>query len=106
MGRWSQWLIIHGRAAGKLFAPPTASAVRLAGRQHPHDAGCRVARVGACALRSFVAFARRAAPSIPENAGAVNIARRAEAPHPAQGCGSWNAAIGRTAENGPHASHR
>lgn len=105
-----QWLIIQGRFADAPFIV-TRSATRPApGRtpllQHPQEAGCAFDRVGAWALRSFVALACRTAPSIAANAGAVSIARGAALPHPSQECGSLNSAMGRTAVNGPHALHK
>lgn len=75
--------------------------------QHPQPDGCLPRDcIGALALRSLVACARRCPPSIAANAGAVRIARRAGAPQPPQGCGAWNSDIGRSAVNGPHSAHR
>jgi len=101
--RLPQWLIIQGRAPGELLAG-TASAERprLRGLQHPHDAGCAPPdRFGALALRSLVAWASRRPASMPDRHGADSSTRGAGPPHPAQGCGAWNSAIGRIASNGP-----
>lgn len=63
--RHDQWLIIHGRAVGKLLAPPLVFVVRRDGlvEQQPHPAPCEAlysaAVFGALALRSLVACAFR-----------------------------------------------
>jgi hypothetical protein len=101
----AQWLIIHGRAAGKLLAPDGLCRARdgRAPLQHPQPGPWLPARLarGACALRSLVAKAARRAPSMVASAGAVRIARGAATPQPGQGWGAAHAAIGCRSLNGP-----
>jgi hypothetical protein len=61
---------------------------------------------GACALRSFVAWASRACDDMVEQCGAVRITRGARAPHSGQSEGSSHSAIGRICVNGPQAPQR
>ncbi len=63
----------------------TDSALSLPGRQQPQLLACD--RRGALALRSLVACADRAAPSIIAIAGTEKMARGARSPQPGQGCG-------------------
>jgi hypothetical protein len=103
--RENQWPTIHGRwllPADFSAGPVTDSALSLLGRQQPQFPAC--ARRGALALRSLVAWAVRAAPSIIAIAGTEKIARGARAPQPGQGCGWSYSAIGRLSSNGPQAA--
>ena len=97
-----QWLIIHGRVLGKLFAAAGVVVV-FAPLQQPHPAPCADDLRGALALRSFVANARRRPASIEARFGAVRKARPHAVPQSGQSCGSLNCAIGRSTVNGPQA---
>jgi hypothetical protein len=73
----SQWLIIHGRALGKLFVPSDAVAVllRLSGLQQPHEDPCEADERGSLALRSLTDIADLFVASMPAMKGACRIAR-------------------------------
>jgi hypothetical protein len=107
-----QWLIIQGRAVGKLFAPLL---VRFTSRdglveQQPQPEGCdalywpRV--LGALALRSLVAWALRLSEDMQKKFGAVRITRGDSLSHFGQSCGASHSAIGRMSVNGPQSLQR
>ena len=101
-----QWLIIQGRAFGKLLLPSLARKVRplLAPVQQEQLLPCPFcARRGAWELRSFVEMAVRLAASIVASDGIVRMARSDETPHPGQGCGWSNSDMGRKTVKSPHA---
>ncbi len=98
-----QWLIIQGRADGKLLAAARAEAVFF-GVQQPQPAPWPDERRGAWRLRSLVAWAALSPASMPEIRGAVRKARPQASPQSGQACGSLNSAIGRMAVNGPQAA--
>jgi len=95
-----QWLIIHGRAEGKLLAPEAAVAVFdfferlfMPPEQQEQLDGCFFAAyspvvIGAWLARSLVAWAVRLSRDMPEKCGAVSITRGAIAPQSGQGCGA------------------
>ena len=114
----SQWLIIHGRAVGKLFAPERVCLTNRDGflpEQQPQPAPC-LARswlalycaivFGALRLCSLVAWALRLSEGMQKKAGAVSITRGAEVAHCGQSCGSSHSAIGLKSVNGPQSSQR
>src|SRR5260370_41498179 len=94
-----QWLIIHGRAVGKLFAPLFVCLTRREGlvEQQPQPGPCEALyspRVfGALALRSLVAWALRLSEGMQKNAGAVRITRGEALSHCGQSCGASHSAI-------------
>jgi len=94
-----QWLIIQGRFPANPFTGPAGA---VFGRQHGQPAPCVRVDRGACALRSFTDAARRCAPSMPASCGKVS-ARGDACPQDGQSAGRWYSAIGRVAENAPHA---
>ncbi len=99
----SQWLIIHGRRAGKL--PAAVGKATGDGLQQPHPlAWCPDCdeRCGALAPPSLLADALRRPPSIVARPGVVSSMRGDASPQPGQGCGSMNSSIGRRSVNGPH----
>ena len=103
-----QWLIIQGRAEGKLFAPFAAVAVFFDDfpEQQEQPAPCADERFGSCDARSLTPIALRRPASMPASRGAVRIARGASVPQSGQSHGSRYSDIARTAVNGPHASQR
>jgi hypothetical protein len=102
-----QWLIIQGRAVGKLFAPPLVFFTRRDGlpEQQPQPAPCEAlyspSVFGALALRSLVACAFRRSAGMQKKFGALKIARGEELSHFGQSCGASHSAIGRMSVNGP-----
>jgi hypothetical protein len=109
---YPQWLIIHGRAVGKLFAPLL---VRLIGReglveQQPQPGPCEALYsatvLGAFAERSLVAWALRLSEGMQKKFGAVRITRGEELSHCGQSCGASHSAIGRMSVNGPQSLQR
>src|SRR5213079_136588 len=108
-----QWLIIQGRAVGKLFPPLLLCFTSRDGflvEQQPQPAPCWAlysAEVfGALALRSLVACALRLSDGMQKKFGAVKITRGASASHCGQSCGASHSAIGRIWVNGPQSSQR
>jgi hypothetical protein len=104
----SQWLIIHGRAVGKLFAPDLLCLTSRDGflveqqpQPAPWDALYSAEVFGALELRSLVVYALRLSDGMQKNAGAVKITRGAVTSHCGQSCGSSHSAIGRISVNGP-----
>jgi len=108
----SQWLIIHGRAVGKLFAPLLILLTRREGfpEQQPQPGACEAlyssSVLGAFALRSLVAEALRRSDGMQKRFGAVKIARGDEAAHLGHLCGASHSAIGRMSVNGPQSLQR
>src|SRR3954469_23576564 len=83
-----QWLIIHGRALGKLLPPLFVCVISRAGflpEQQPQPGPCEAlysAMVfGALELRSLVAWAFRLSDGMHRNFGAVRMTRGASASH-------------------------
>lgn len=111
MSRKVQCEIIQGRLVGKLLAPFLPRAVNLEGRleQHAQPVGCAAlysaSALGACALRSLVACARRRSGDIVAQYGAVSSTRGASILQPGHCSGSSHSAIGRMAVNGPQSLH-
>jgi hypothetical protein len=90
-----QWLIIQGRAVGKLLAPLRVCLTRRAGflvEQQPQPGACEAlysaSVFGAFELRSLVAAALRLSDGMQKNAGAVSITRGDSSEHCGQSCGS------------------
>ena len=109
----SQWLIIHGRAVGKLFAPERVCLTNRDGflpEQQPQPAPCAALYsaelFGAWRLRSLVAWALRLSDGMQKNAGAVSMTRGASTAQPGQSCGASHSAIGRISVNGPQSLQR
>jgi hypothetical protein len=102
-----QWLIIHGRAVGKLLAPLLVFFTRREGlvEQQPQPAPCEALYsptvLGALALRSLVACAFRRSAGMQKKFGALKIVRGDELSHFGQSCGASHSAIGRISVNGP-----
>jgi hypothetical protein len=102
-----QWLIIHGRAVGKLLAPFLVLLTSRDGlaEQHPQPGLCDALYsptvLGAFALRSLVAYAFRLSAGMQKKLGALKIARGDELVHFGQSCGASHSAIGRISVNGP-----
>src|ERR1700730_6299539 len=107
-----QWLIIQGRAVGKLLAPLLVCFTRRDGlveqqpQPGPWKALYSASVFGACELRSLVAMAFRLSDGMQKKFGAVRITRGAETSHRGQSCGSSHSAIGRMSVKGPHSSQR
>src|ERR1700733_8868765 len=107
-----QWLIIHGRAVGKLFAPLRVFLTSREGlvEQQPQPGPCDALYwstvFGAWALRSLVAWALRLSEDMQKKFGAVRITRGDSLSHRGQSCGASHSAIGRMSVNGPQASQR
>src|SRR5215213_5486735 len=108
-----QWLIIHGRAVGKPFAPLFDLVTSRAGfldEQQPQPGPCEAlyspSVFGAWALRSLVAMALRLSEGMQKNAGAVRITRGDSDSHFGQSCGSSHSAIGRMSVKGPQSLQR
>lgn len=107
-----QWLIIHGRAVGKLFAPLRVCFSNREGlvEQQPQPGPCDAlywpAVFGALALRSLVACALRLSDGMQKNAGAVRMTRGARASHFGQSFPSSHSAIGRMSVKGPQSLQR
>jgi hypothetical protein len=102
-----QWLIIHGRAVGKLLAPLLVFFTRREGlvEQQPQPAPCEAlyspSVLGALELRSLVACAFRCSAGIQKKLGALRIARGDELSHFGQSCGASHSDIGSMSVNGP-----
>jgi hypothetical protein len=111
-GERSQWLIIHGRAVGKLFAPLLVCFTSREGlvEQHPQPGPCDALYsptvLGALELRSLVAWALRVAAGMQEKFGAVKITRGDFFAHCGQSCGASHSAIGRMSVKGPQRLQR
>ena len=107
-----QWLIIQGRAVGKLFAPLLVRFTRRDGlvEQQPQPAPCDALYsptvFGACEERSLVAWALRLSEGMQKNAGAVKITRGALSSQCGQSCGASHSAIGRMSVKGPQSLQR
>src|SRR5260370_34453173 len=107
-----QWLIIHGRAVGKLVAPLFVCLTRREGlvEQQPQPGPCDALYsptvLGALALRSLVAWALRRSDGMQKKFGAVRITRGASTSHRGQSCGASHSAIGRMSVNGPQSLQR
>jgi hypothetical protein len=102
-----QWLIIHGRAVGKLLAPFLVFLTSRDGlvEQHPQPGPCDALYsptvLGAFELRSLVACAFRRSAGMQKKFGALKIARGEELSHFGQSCGESHSAIGCISVNGP-----
>jgi hypothetical protein len=102
-----QWLIIHGRAVGKLLAPFLVFLTSRDGlvEQQPQPGPCDALYspmvLGAFALRSLVACALRVSEDMQRKLGALKIARGDEPSHFGQSCGASHSDIGRMSVNGP-----
>src|SRR6187402_2819415 len=110
---WRQWLIIHGRAVGKLLAPLRVCLTRREGFlvvQQPQPAPCEALYsptvLGALELRSLVAWALRLSAGMQKKFGAVRITRGDSPSHRGQSCGASHSAIGRMSVNGPQSLQR
>src|SRR5690606_13558670 len=106
----AQWLIIQGRALGKLLAPPGNFAVfdfclRRLGPQQEQLVPWVDESLGSCAARSLIAKALRRLLSMPASAGATTKARAAGTPQSGHPSGSALSAIGRRAVKIPHVRH-
>jgi hypothetical protein len=107
-----QWLIIHGRAVGKIFAPLLVFLTSRDGlvEQHPQPGPCdalySATVLGAFALRSLVAYAFRRSAGMQRKLGALRIARGEALSHFGQSCGASHSAIGRMSVNGPQSLQR
>jgi hypothetical protein len=107
-----QWLIIHGRAVGKLFAPLLVFLTSRDGlvEQHPQPAPCDALYsptvLGALELRSLVAWALRRSAGMQKKLGALKMARGDELSHFGQSCGASHSDIGRISVNGPQSPQR
>src|ERR1700704_161998 len=108
-----QWLIIQGRAVGKLLAPLRVCFTSRAGfllEQQPQPGPCEALYsadvIGALELRSLVAAALRLSEGMQKNAGAVRITRGDSVSQLGQSCGSSHSAIGRMSLNGPQSLQR
>jgi hypothetical protein len=107
-----QWLIIHGRAVGKLLAPLRVCLISREGfvEQQPQPGPCDALYsptvFGALELRSLVAWALRLSDGMQKKFGAVRITRGASAAHCGQSCGASHSAIGRMSVNGPQSLQR
>ena len=107
-----QWLIIHGRAVGKLLAPLLVFFTIREGlpEQHPQPGACEAlyspSVFGALALRSLVANALRRSEGMQKKFGALRIARGEETAQLGQICGESHSAIGRMSVNGPQSLQR
>src|ERR1700722_2649948 len=99
-GRSFQWLSIHGRVPGNVFAAPVACRLLVL---QPQDGPCTCVelRAGACAARSFVAKAARRPVSMLPSRGAVTMTLGAGVPQDGQSFGSRYSAIGRSAVKTP-----
>jgi hypothetical protein len=108
----TQCEIIHGRLAGKLFAPSLPRLTRREDRpeQHVHPAPCAPRDEdsvrGLSALRSLIACALRVWAETAEQRGAVNRTRGELASQCGQSDGSSYSAIARICVNGPHLLQR
>jgi hypothetical protein len=108
----NQWLIIHGRAVGKLFAPLLVLVTRREGfpEQQPQPGACEAldspSVLGAFALRSLMAKALRRSDGMQKKFGAFRMARGDEAAHLGQFRGASHSDIGRMSANGPHLLQR
>ena len=107
-----QWLIIQGRAVGKLLAPLFVFLMSRDGllEQQEHPGACEAlysaSVLGACALRSLTLWAFRLSAGMQAKCGAVRMTRGEDAVQPGQSCGKSHSAIGRMSVKGPQASHR
>jgi hypothetical protein len=110
--RSHQWLIIHGRALGKLLAPLLVFFTSRDGllEQHPQAGPCDALYspivLGALAERSLVAWALRLSDGMQKKFGAVKITRGDSLSHFGQSCGASHSAIGRMSVNGPQSLQR
>jgi len=107
-----QWLIIQGRAVGKLFEPVLVCLTRREGlvEQQPQPGACDAlyspSVLGALALRSLVACALRLSAGMQKKFGALKMARGEEFAHFGQLCGASHSAIGRMSVKGPQSLQR
>ncbi len=107
-----QWLIIHGRAVGKLLPPLLVFFTSREGlvEQQPQPGPCEALYsptvLGALAERSLVAWALRLSLGMQKKFGAVRITRGASPVHCGQSCGASHSAIGRMSVNGPQSLQR
>jgi hypothetical protein len=107
-----QWLIIHGLAVGKLFAPFLACLTSREGlvEQQPQPGPCdalySATVLGAAAERSLVAWALRLSDDMQEKFGAVKITRGDSLRHCGQSCGASHSAIGRISVKEPQSLQR
>ncbi len=107
-----QWLIIQGRAVGKLLAPLFVFFISRDGlvEQQEQLGACEAlysaSVFGACALRSLTAWALRVSAGMQAKCGAVRITRGDEIAQLGQCCGRSHSAIGRMSVKGPQASQR
>ncbi|MFT6672900.1 MAG: hypothetical protein ACJAVZ_004391 [Afipia broomeae] len=109
---YNQWLIIHGLAVGKPFAPERDFITSRDGlvEQQPQPGLCEAlyspSVFGALALRSLIACDLRVDAGMHEKRGAVRIARGAATAQCGQSCGMSYSDIGRISVNGPHSLQR
>ena len=107
-----QWLIIHGLAVGKLFAPLLVFLTSRDGlvEQQEQPGACEAlysaSVFGACALRSLTAWALRVSAGMQAKCGAVRMTRGDDIVQLGQSCGRSHSAIGRMSVKGPQASQR
>ena len=107
-----QWLIIHGRADGKLLAPLFVFRTSRDGldEQQEQPGACEAlysaSVFGACALRSFTTWALRWSAGMQAKCGAVRMTRGDDVVQLGQSCGRSHSAIGRMSVKGPQASQR
>jgi hypothetical protein len=107
-----QWLIIQGRAVGKLFAPLFVFLTSRDGlvEQQEQPGACEAlysaSVFGACALRSLTACAFRISAGMQAKCGAVRMTRGDDTSQLGQFCGRSHSAIGRMSVKGPQASQR
>jgi hypothetical protein len=102
-----QWLIIQGRAVGKLLAPLLVFFTSRDGlvEQQPQPGPCAAlywsSVFGALALRSLIVCAFRRSAGMQKKLGARKIARGEALSHFGQSCGASHSDIGRMSVNGP-----
>jgi hypothetical protein len=107
-----QWLIIHGRAVGKLLAPLLVCLTRREGlvEQQPQPGPCAALYsptvLGALAERSLVAWALRLSDGMQKKFGAVRMTRGDSVSQRGQSCGASHSAIGRMSVKGPQSLQR
>jgi hypothetical protein len=107
-----QWLIIQGRAVGKLFAPLLVFFTRREGfpEQQPQPGLCDAlywsSVLGALALRSLTAMALRLSAGMQRKLGALRIARGEGLEQFGHSPASSHSDIGRMSVNGPQSLQR
>src|SRR5207253_460836 len=108
-----QWLIIQGRAVGKLLAPLFVFVISRAGflgEQQPQPGPCAAlysaSVCGAWRLFSLVASALRRSEGMQKKFGAVRITRGEDSSHCGQASGRSHSAIGLMSVKGPQSLQR